>query len=605
MKKKTIEEQYKSLEIHEHILLRPGRYIGSITNHTEETWVLEYDSMVKKELTWNPALVKLFDEIISNSVDESKRPGSKLNTIKVNIHDDGSLEIVDNGGIPVEKHKDTGEYVPEMVFGRVLAGSNFDDEEDSVVTGQNGEGASLTNIFSKTFHVETCDGKKRFVQTFSNNMYERTKAKITNGMKNYTMVWYMPDYERFGMKKLDEGTKAKIIKRVYDVAGCNPNLKVYLDGKKIDIKSFKDYVSLFSEDLIYEENKDWQVAVSTSEGSFEHVSFVNGTETKIGGTHINYVVIQIQEKIREFLKKKYKMDVKPAEIRNHIRLFINATIVNPRYSSQTKDELITEAKNYKTEYTASQLFINKILKSSVIQSTIDWIEAKKLQQEKAELAKAKKTKRKTVSSHLPANGKNRENCILFITEGDSAISNLINVRDSDVHGGFPLRGKPKNISEMKLTEIIKNKELSELMDVINLTPGHRATDLSYGTIAIMADADEDGKSITALLINFFSLWPELFKEKRIKILMSPVVIAKHGKQEKRFYNYQDYIKEAKSLDGWSIEYNKGLGSLSLEEYDKMINNPLFCEVIHDREWKKSLELAFGKDASLRKQWLMK
>ena len=150
---------------------------------------------------------------------------------------------------------------------------------------------------------------------------------------------------------------------------------------------------------------------------------------------------------------------------------------------------------------------------------------------------------------------------------------------------------------------MKNKELSELMSIIGLELGEPAVDLNYGQIGILADADFDGDSITALLVNFFSNWKELFEEERILLIKSPIVIAKKGKSIKRFYDLKSFADE--SLDhSWTIEYNKGLGSLSVDEYDLMINEPVTEVIEYDSGSNASLETAFGKNALPRKQWLM-
>src|SRR5574343_296161 len=175
--------KYKKLSDIEHALHRPGMYLGNIMPTTANSWVVCQDTnkMIFQELTWNPAFLKIFDEVISNSVDESKR-SSKLDTIKVTIdRATGEFSVLDNGGIPVEHHPDYDEYVPTLIFGYLRSGSNFDDTKDTDVTGQNGLGASLTNIFSTSFTVETSDGKKSFKQTWSNNMSTRTTPKISDG----------------------------------------------------------------------------------------------------------------------------------------------------------------------------------------------------------------------------------------------------------------------------------------------------------------------------------------------------------------------------------------------------------------------------------------
>jgi DNA gyrase/topoisomerase IV subunit B len=150
---------------------------------------------------------------------------------------------------------------------------------------------------------------------------------------------------------------------------------------------------------------------------------------------------------------------------------------------------------------------------------------------------------------------------------------------------------------------MKNKELSELMSIIGLELGEPAVDLNYGKIGILADADFDGFSIAAALVNFFSYWKELFDEERLLFIKSPIVIAKKKKQVKRFYDLRDF-SDANLDSDWKIEYNKGLGSLSLEEYDLMINDPVTEVIVYDDDATKSLETVFGKDSLPRKTWLM-
>ena len=186
--------------------------------------------------------------------------------------------------------------------------------------------------------------------------------------------------------------------------------------------------------------------------------------------------------------------------------------------------------------------------------------------------------------------------------------NFIKVNGRSKSPGRPLLfGVTKRFLESfglnKITDLPKLKELSELMSIIGLELGEPADDLNYGQIGILADADFDGFSIAALLVNFFSNWKELFEEERILLIKSPIVIAKKGNSIKRFYDLKDFAKE--SLDSsWRIEYNKGLGSLSVDEYDLMINDPVTEILKYDGGADSSLETAFGKNPIPRKQWLM-
>ena len=129
--KKDVSEIYKTLSDIDHTLLRPASFLGSVVSEKSNQYILEEGKFVLKDVIYNPGFHKLFDEIISNSVDESKRPGTSLNTIKVEIDKEkGTISVFDNGGIPVEIHKDTKMYVPQMIFGNLRSSSNYNDEED-------------------------------------------------------------------------------------------------------------------------------------------------------------------------------------------------------------------------------------------------------------------------------------------------------------------------------------------------------------------------------------------------------------------------------------------------------------------------------------------
>ena len=130
----SIEKKYKKLDDISHILMRPGMYCGSIKPHTSNRWVFNDGKFIQSELTFNPAFLKIFDEILVNSVDESKREGTKLKTIKVSVKDD-IITIWDDGGIDVVIHSEYNEWIPEMLFSSLKAGSNFQDDEKRVTAG--------------------------------------------------------------------------------------------------------------------------------------------------------------------------------------------------------------------------------------------------------------------------------------------------------------------------------------------------------------------------------------------------------------------------------------------------------------------------------------
>ena len=546
-KEKTIEEKYRVLDQISHVLLRPQTYVGSNKPNTSFKWVLDGDKIVKKEITYVPSFLKIFDEIITNSIDESKR-NPKLNRIDVNIKDD-RISVRDNGGIKVVIHKDHNLYLPEVLFGVLLSGSNYNDDEGRVVAGTNGYGAKLTNVFSKQFIISTCDGKKHFTQTFTNNMRERDEPVIKNSKINFTQISYLPDYEKFGLNGIDDDHFLLIKKRVIDIAGCNSNLSIYFNGEIIDIKSFEDYMNLYKASSIYQTNKEntWSFGITSSEEGFQQVSFANSTDTYDGGTHLDYITNQILSKIREFIKKKWKTDVKPSEIKNHIFIFLNSTIINPAFSSQTKEKLITEVKDFGFDFEISDKTMNLILKSDIISSISDWLEKKKVADDnKLTRQLNKQISNVKVDKLIDAKGKDRWKCSIGIYEGDSAAGSFRKYRDSTTMGAFALKGKFINVSDISNVKLASNKEAVDLMSAIGLKLGGgiNLKDLRYGRILIYTDADTDGNHIASLLINFFyAYWPELFERNMIYKVETPIVVAeerKNKKNKKMFYSQTEY-----------------------------------------------------------------
>lgn len=483
-KEKTIEERFKKLNEVEHVIARPGRYIGSIKPHESEEWLPNQagDRMERSKVTFNPGFIKLFDELISNSADHSRRPeGKHLDTIRVDVDQGkGEISVFDNGGIPVVKHAEYGQYVPEMIF-ELRAGSNFDDSDEATLTGQNGEGAALTCIFSTKFKVETCDGKNRFSMVFSENSQKRPTPtiKASTGEDGFTRITYHPDFERLSMSGIDDGNFKMLRSRVFEIAATNTHLKVYFNGKRVQIRSFKDFASMFTDELVYDENEAFRIAIAKSEDGFQHTTFVNTTKTKLGGTHIHYIVNQIVEGVRAYIEKKAKVAVKPADIRNHLHLFVDATIVNPRYSSQTKDELVTEPSAYGRGWSCPDTFIKKLIRTSIIQQILDWVEAKQKAQELLELKKAskdlKKVNPKRVDKFDDAIEKtDRSKCAVFFTEGDSARSSIQTARGKDRFiGSFSMRGKPLSVYDNSISpkDVLSNAEFTNILAITGLQLG--------------------------------------------------------------------------------------------------------------------------------------
>jgi DNA topoisomerase-2 len=618
---KHIEQTYQVLDEIDHVRQRSGMYVGSTTLQTSSEWVYNPASkkMERRDITYIPAFVKIFSEILDNAIDEAKRAPEVLDAIHVEFTPDGSISVLDNGrGIPVEIHKQTGQYIAETIFSNLRAGSNFNDSEDQSLIGTNGVGSTLTNILSSNFKVESCDGKKLLRQEFWNGLRERSEPKITSSNRNYTKITFQPDYEFFKLKGLDEDHKLRLIKKVVDAAANNLNVKFYVNGDRIQLRSFGDYIAMYDSEYVADlSNDDWKVGVSASDG-FEHISFVNSVETYQGGMHVDYVAWQIVEKLREYFKKKHKIEVKPGDLRAHMRLYISATINRPRFSSQTKENMISPVTEWKTTWKVSDKLIKQLTQSSIIQSVLDWVEAKSKAAELAELKKLNKDAAKSdprkVEKFSDANEKkDRHLCELYLAEGDSARLSIQSARGKNPYiGSFSLRGKPLNVMDADLKDIIGNTEIKNILTITGLEIGKEVKDLSelrFGKIVGMTDFDLDGHHIFALLMNLFGkFWPELFELGAIYRLNTPLYIVTAGKEELEFFTEEDYKDWAAKGIKHKFEYFKGLGTFESSQFKKIIENRekylIKISKIEAEDFAK-LSLAFSNgEADNRKDWLM-
>lgn len=550
--------KYQKLSEIEHVLTRSGMYLGAIHPKTEKVFVPVNDKMVEQELTYSPALLKMFDEIISNAADEHIRSG-KVDRIDVDLYPlTGEIKVTDNGGIPVKKHPEYDQYIPSMIFGELRTGSNFSDE-DRFSAGLNGLGSKLTSIFSKEFYVITSDGKKKLTQKFEDNLSVKHKPNIISANTNGTIIQYTPDYERLGCE-LDDDNMKRIEKRVYDVAGCHPKIKVFLNGKMIRVNKFKDYVDMYVDSTIEDYNDHWHIAVgANNDDTFKQVSFVNGVDTFNGGTHIDYIANQITSKLRDYIKRKHKIDIKPNNIRQQLILFINCKVNAPMFTSQTKEFMSTDPKDYGTEFEVSDKFINKVIKSEVVQRVLDWAQAQQRQKELAALRKLEKKKKVHKSDkYFPATKTKK---ILIAGEGQSALGGLIPSLGREEIGYFELKGKPLNCFNASVTKFKDNKELSELYAIL-MNEG-------YEYFVCGTDADLDGLHIRLLLASFIMEYVPDMKNK-FGFLETPVMVTKkNGNVTNWAYNIRDNLQAKRGED---IQHYKGLGTWDYKDLKHIVKH---------------------------------
>ncbi len=604
------EGKFEVLTDRQHVRMRIGVYVGSAIPE-EMTGIFDFKYQSK---TVVPALVKCIEEIMQNSIDEYIRSSGKYaNEISISIIPDDTnptITIKDNGrGIPVEKIGDS--YRPVLAWTELRAGSNFNDEAGRTTIGANGMGSSLVNILSKQFTGITEDGKKRLTLKCSNGM-EHIDYRVTTSSKRGTTVSFVPDLECFGkLPTITQDHIDVIYDRLVNLSVCYPKINFTFNGQPIQFEDLNKFTNNFGDHTFGYQTETALFVVSPSGGEeeFRHTSYVNGIWMKNGGTHIDQLVSAITSEMIPAIKKKWKIDVPANQIKQHLLVGMWVrNFVNPRFDSQSKERLtntVAEVKSFfNFDVVAPKIAKHIIGTPAFIDPIIAAILYKKQKADERELEKAQKQNKKVrVINHIAAQSPNPENRTLFLTEGLSAIGQLIDVRNPQVVGGFPLKGKPMNIRGVKPADIMKNKEMAELMSIIGLELNKPAKNLNYGKIAILTDSDMDGAACCCLLINFFHLWPELFEQRRIYRCETPLYICKKGKSDRWFYNKADFDKFDST--GYAIDYAKGLGSLPKEVYREAINNPRLVRIdMNDVADAQALVMAFGDDSNARKEWLI-
>ena len=616
-------DTYKKYTQIEHILARPGMYIGDTKCTSEECWIVNTETNVAefKVCKWNPGIFKIFDEILVNATDEVQR-NNAVKCIKIEISDK-FISVYNDSGIPIEIHPEYDIYIPELIFANLLTSSNYDDTVKRTTGGLNGLGAKLTAIFSKTFIVETAKSGKKYTQTYEKNLNVIGKPVITSSTKEYTKITFYPDFEKFGVEKISDDTTNVLIKRVFDICAITPkSVDVFLNGKKLPIKNFSDYISVYigpikTNPRVIQENSRWKVSVSASQNGFHCISFVNGICTSDGGSHVDHVINPIIKKLTEVIQEKHKnLTIKPQYIKDNLFVFINCFIDNATYSSQTKEKHITKVSDFGTKFTHTDDFISQIAKLGIIDSILAIAEAK----EKKTLQKndGKKIGRILIPKLDDANKagtKDSKNCTIIFTEGDSAKATAISglsVVGRDHYGVFPLRGKLLNTKTATYSQLANNEEINNIKKIIGLQTGKKyksISELRYGKILIMTDADTDGFHIKSLIVNFIGDgWPELLKTDFISSLITPIVKVTHKNLIIPFYNISDYNswKEKNDSSRFKIKYYKGLGTsttLEAKEYFKEMKTLDYKSCSEEDD--KYLNLAFSKtESDSRKKWIL-
>lgn len=638
----ALARKYVKLEPRHHVLQRSSMYIGSVESERCTTWATQGDSLCKKDVEYVPGLYKIFDEILTNAIDHATRMSThadakfRVKEIRVDVDkESGELTVFNNGqGIDVAVHPEHGIYVPELVFGNLLTSTNYDDTTERMIGGQNGLGAKCANIFAKRFAVETVDAvrKRVYTQTFTDNMSRKGQPVVKSfSKKPYTRITFTPDYERFGCRGITEDMYALFSKRVYDACALTPNeVSVYLNGVKLEYKTFERYADLYLGDRaahtrVYERlNPNWEViAAASPTDAFEHVTFVNGVWTLKGGRHVDHLAQQIAKRVCDLLQQRRRMEhLKAAHVRENLMIFVKACIPNATFDSQSKESMTTPVAKFGAKVEVSDAFIERLCKSEIAERLQEMSDAAASRV----LAKSDGRKKSSVrgipklhDAGWAGSGARAKDAVLCLVEGDSAAAMAIAGRSALANGAqkygiFSLKGKPLNVREATAQKMADNAEICAIKKILGLETGKTykdASQLRYGSVMLLTDQDLDGAHIQGLVCNLFgSQWPSLLQLPGfLTVMLTPIIKASKGKATHVFYALPDFqawrAAAERREEGWTIKYYKGLAtsnSAEAKDYFRAMRSMTYAH--SGRACDDAMELAFSKKrADDRKAWL--
>ena len=665
-------DSIKVLKGLEAVRKRPGMYIGDTDDGT--------------------GLHHMVYEVVDNSIDEALAGHCK--NINVRINADGTVTVSDDGrGIPVDIHKSEKKSAAEVIMTQLHAGGKFDHDSYKVSGGLHGVGVSVVNALSKKLHLEiNRDSKKYFIE-FENGEAKAPLKAIGKSKQSGTKITFLPSAEIFSTVKFSANI---LIKRMRELAFLNKGIKIiFIDAslKKEKIFEFKfdggviEFVDFLDEkreklqnkngnDLfrkpIYIEGKKNNIEIECSlkwnAGYGEEIfPYTNNIYQKDGGTHLLGFRSALTRVVNKYanehnLLKKNKLAISGDDIKEGLTCVLSTKIPDPKFSSQTKDKLVSSEVRMIVETVVNEKLstwfdqnpsVTKIILAKIIQAAMARDVARKARENV-------RRKGALELSGLPGKladcqiGK-QEGTELFIVEGDSAGGSAKQGRNRSNQAVLPLRGKILNTYVEDLTvkkngngngsdkrtkalsKMISSNEIVTLINALGLDPKAEEIDLKdlrYGKIIIMTDADVDGSHIRALLLTFFNNEPfnKLIENGHIYLAQPPLFKINKGtkgiyiKDEKEL---EDYIlnnnKEIKKIKKGTKEFTKaldlekskmniqrfkGLGEMNPEELWSTTLDPEtrnLLQVQYSKDLKKDQSLIhtlMGNDVALRKDFIV-
>jgi DNA gyrase/topoisomerase IV subunit B len=588
------KKEIQVLSEREHILLRPTVYVGSVKPTDEKVPIIRNNKLFIESKKISVGMYKLFDEVFSNSLDEAKRMNGKMKSIHIEVSSkDNNVSIRDTGNgfyKGTDINKVSGKTNIETAVSQLRAGSNFenDDVEESLV-GTNGMGVSLVNVLSKYFSIETINEKNYYFQEWKN--YEGSEPKVLKNNdkgKTGTTVTFKPLSDVFGYDKWDKEVLSTTLILKCDLIKRDPilgklDIELIWDGEKIDLNS-----SFLPEESFKINTEIGQITIWEKYEGSGPISFVNSAMCT--GIHQKIINDFVNNKLDDTLGHHFYDSM----------IVLNLPPKYVKFGDQNKTRFVTtreEIENLLMNKFGSKL--QNFFKTDLYERILKKVEERKNDGYVKKLrAEKRKVNLKHSHKYFPAQKSLAEN--LFIVEGLSAMGSILQKRNPKEDGVYALKGKIKNCKN--IGDLSENKEILELMQILGLDPTTRNIEtIGYKKIVIATDPDPDGSHITALLINLFYKWfPMVIRSKRLSFLKIPLVSSGDAKKRKYYWDLDEFKKARPS---GNIRYLKGLGSLSLDDWEWVMTNKFLISIEESEDSKEKLEMAFGDSSELRKKWL--